>query len=148
MPRATLSLLSCPPNFLRAATTRNMHAKHGPILYFLMALNSWPSVYCQLISEVDNFDAVWLYEDSLFHIILTYTFFCLQLSCPTCPIWTLFPKLNCELPNFFPYFCLFYFHISSFIVKPTIILLYIEAKLWLFLFIIQTTRGHLDQLAW
>ena len=59
-PRATLSLLSCPPNFPRAPTTRNTHAKRGPILYFLIALNSWFSVYCQLISEVDIFDIVWL----------------------------------------------------------------------------------------
>ena len=31
-PRATLTLLSCSPNFPRASITRYMHAKHGPIL--------------------------------------------------------------------------------------------------------------------
>ena len=31
-PRATLSLLSCSPNFPRASITRYTHAKHEPIL--------------------------------------------------------------------------------------------------------------------
>ena len=31
-PRATLTLLSCSPNFPRASITRNTHAKHEPIL--------------------------------------------------------------------------------------------------------------------
>ena len=31
-PRATLTLLSCSPNFLRASITRYTHAKHEPIL--------------------------------------------------------------------------------------------------------------------
>ena len=100
-PRATLSLLSCPPNFPRAPTTRNTHAKHGSILHFLIALNSWFSVDCQLISEVDIFDVVsLLWGFSLSYYSHIYTFFCLQLSWPTCPIWTRFQKLNCELPIF------------------------------------------------
>ena len=109
-PRATLSLLSCPPNYPRAPTTRNTHAKHGPILYFLIALNSWFSVYCQLISEVDIFDVAWLlWGYSLSYYSHIYTFFCLQLSWPTCPIWNRFLKLNCELPNFSPFFVYFIF---------------------------------------
>ena len=31
-PRATLTLLSCSPNFPRASITRHTHAKHEPIL--------------------------------------------------------------------------------------------------------------------
>ena len=31
-PRATLTLLSCSPNFPRASITRNTHAKHEPII--------------------------------------------------------------------------------------------------------------------
>ena len=31
-PRATLTLLSCSPNFPRASITRYTHAKHEPIL--------------------------------------------------------------------------------------------------------------------
>ena len=31
-PRATLTLLSCSPNFSRASITRYTHAKHEPIL--------------------------------------------------------------------------------------------------------------------
>ena len=34
-PRATLTLLSCSPNFPRAAITRYTHAKHEPILNFI-----------------------------------------------------------------------------------------------------------------
>ena len=34
-PRATLTLLSCSPNFPRASTTRHMHAKHEPFLKWL-----------------------------------------------------------------------------------------------------------------
>ena len=33
-PRATLTLLSCSPNFPRASITRYTHAKHEPILNF------------------------------------------------------------------------------------------------------------------
>ena len=33
-PRATLTLLSCSPNFPRASITRCTHAKHEPILNF------------------------------------------------------------------------------------------------------------------
>ena len=39
-PRATLTLLSCSPNFPRASITRYTHAKHEPIL------NSKDSIYC------------------------------------------------------------------------------------------------------
>ena len=35
-PRATLTLLSCSPNFPRASITRYMHAKHEPILNYTM----------------------------------------------------------------------------------------------------------------
>ena len=49
-PRATLTLLSCSPNFPRASITRYTHAKHEPILNgdirvngFLFAIN----VYCK-----------------------------------------------------------------------------------------------------
>ena len=35
-PRATLTLLSCFPNFPRASITRYMHAKHEPILNFTL----------------------------------------------------------------------------------------------------------------
>ena len=34
-PQATLTLLSCSPNFPRASITRYTHAKHEPILKFL-----------------------------------------------------------------------------------------------------------------
>ena len=34
-PRATLTLLSCSPNFPRASITRYTHAKHEPILKYL-----------------------------------------------------------------------------------------------------------------
>ena len=33
-PRATLTLLSCSPNFLRASITRFTHAKHEPVLKY------------------------------------------------------------------------------------------------------------------
>ena len=33
-PRATLTLLSCSPNFPRASITRYMHTKHEPILKY------------------------------------------------------------------------------------------------------------------
>ena len=36
-PRATLTLLSCSPNFPRASITRYTHAKHEPILNYYMA---------------------------------------------------------------------------------------------------------------
>ena len=39
-PRATLTLLSCSPNFPRASITRYTHAKHEPILNFSMS-PSW-----------------------------------------------------------------------------------------------------------
>ena len=35
-PRATLTLLSCSPNFPRASITRYTHAKHEPILNYYM----------------------------------------------------------------------------------------------------------------
>ena len=35
-PLATLTLLSCSPNFPRASITRYTHAKHEPILKYLM----------------------------------------------------------------------------------------------------------------
>ena len=59
VPRATPSLPSCSPNFLRASTTRYTHAKHGSILYFLVALGCSLFGERQLIPEVDIFDLVW-----------------------------------------------------------------------------------------
>ena len=136
-PRATLSLLSCPPNFPRAPTTRNTHAKHGSILHFLIALNSWFSVYCQLISEVDIFDVVWLlWGFSLSYYSHIYTFFLPPTQLANLSNLNSFPETELWAPQFFPFFCLLYFHISCFIVKPTIILLCIEAN------------PRLDQLAW
>ena len=41
-PRATLTLLSCSPNFPRASITRYTHAKHEPILYYML---------CSFLSE-------------------------------------------------------------------------------------------------
>ena len=38
-PRATLTLLSCSPNFPRASITRYTHAKHEPILKCSMGIN-------------------------------------------------------------------------------------------------------------
>ena len=40
-PRATLTLLSCSPNFLRASVTRYTHAKHETILKQRLNLTSW-----------------------------------------------------------------------------------------------------------
>ena len=37
-PRATLTLLSCSPNFPRASITRYRHAKHEPILKLNMVI--------------------------------------------------------------------------------------------------------------
>ena len=37
-PRATLTLLSCSPNFPRASITRYTHAKHEPILNYLVKI--------------------------------------------------------------------------------------------------------------
>ena len=34
VPQATLTLLSCSPNFPRASIARYRYAKHGPILYY------------------------------------------------------------------------------------------------------------------
>ena len=39
-PRATLTLLSCSPNFPRASVTRYTHAKHEPILKWKTRLNT------------------------------------------------------------------------------------------------------------
>ena len=39
-PRATLTLLSCSPNFPRASITRYTYAKHEPILKFENAIQS------------------------------------------------------------------------------------------------------------
>ena len=40
-PRATLTLLSCSPNFPRASITRYTHAKHEPILKFQCESGCW-----------------------------------------------------------------------------------------------------------
>ena len=38
VPRATLTLLSCSPNFPRASITRYTHAKHEPILNYILTI--------------------------------------------------------------------------------------------------------------
>ena len=38
VPRATLTLLSCSPNFPRASITRYTHAKHEPILNYMLTI--------------------------------------------------------------------------------------------------------------
>ena len=50
LPRATLTLPSCSPNFLRASITRYTHAKHEPILY--LNASNVPDRPCQSLPNV------------------------------------------------------------------------------------------------
>ena len=135
MPRETPSLPSCSPNFPCASTTRYTRAKHGSILYFLVALNCSLFGERQLISEVDIFDLVWrLWGYFLPYYSHIYFFFFWP---PTCLIWPRSLKLNYEFlnsssPILASSFCIFYFHICSFTVEPTITLLCKDVGLFLF----------------
>ena len=136
VPRATPSFPSCSPNFPRASTTRYTYAKQGSILYFLIALNCSLFGERQLISEVDIFDLVWRLWG---YFLPCYSHIYFFFWPPTCLIWPRSLKLNYEFPNssspiLASSFCLFYFHICSFTVEPTIILLCMEVKLGIFLF--------------
>ena len=48
-PRATLTLLSCSPNFTRASITRYTHAKHEPILKWSMGPLHDPVTWYKII---------------------------------------------------------------------------------------------------
>ena len=50
-PRATLTLLSCSPNFPRASITRYTHAKHEPILYCQYADRHMNLKFMRRVSE-------------------------------------------------------------------------------------------------
>ena len=53
-PRATLTLLSCSPNFPRASITRCTHAKHEPIVnnsIFVNVLNVFYLISYLMVSE-------------------------------------------------------------------------------------------------
>ena len=101
VPRATPSLPSCSPNFPRASTTRYTHAKHGSILYFLVALNCSLFGERQLISEEDIFDLVWrLWGYFLpYYSHIYFFFFFWPPTCLICLIWPRSLKLNYEFPN-------------------------------------------------
>ena len=53
--QATLTLLSCSPNFLRASITRYMHVKHEPIIVKYFPLKKWlSSSGCDLSPGIAN----------------------------------------------------------------------------------------------
>ena len=158
VPRATPSLPSYSPNFPRASTTRYTHAKHGSILYFLVALNCSLLGERQLISEVDIFDLGWRLWGYFLPYYSHIYFLFWPPTCLICLIWPRSLKLNYEFPNSsspipVPQFLLLHFVYFIFIFA---LLLWNQlspcyAKMWSWGFscsIIQTRRGHLDQLAW
>ena len=57
-PRATLTLLSCSPNFPRASITRCTHAKHEPIVNYILYIFN---ILKELIKYMQKFQrADWL----------------------------------------------------------------------------------------
>ena len=54
-PRATLTLLSCSPNFPRASITRYTHAKHEPILNNKFSNRVLPLIFISTILQSGNF---------------------------------------------------------------------------------------------
>ena len=102
VPRATPSLPSCSPNFPRASTTRYTHAKHGSILYFLVALNCSLFGERQLISEEDIFDLVWrLWGYFLpYYSHIYFYFFFLASNLSNLSNLTSVPKTELWVPQF------------------------------------------------